>query len=506
MWINYVIEFFQYLVFTYIGIFVAGSTTLSIMAFINLRRYREQFTKKEDKNLKASPYAPGISIVAPAYNEEKTIILNVRTMLSLDYPNYEVVIVNDGSKDKTLELLTEEFKLVEVPFAYMEKIKTKPFKRVLKSTDPRFEKLTVVDKENGGTKADASNAGVNASKHPYYLCTDVDCVLTRDSLTKLIQPVLSSSVQVIAVGATMRMVNSCELDENGTLVKERPPKKLIPRFQELEYLRSYLISKMGWAYINAVPNVSGGLGLFDKSVAIAAGGYDPLSHAEDMDMTLRMVGYMRDFNKEYRIVQIPATVCFTEGPPNVSVLNRQRTRWGRGLLQIFTDHRRFLFSRKYGRVSLILMPYVMMFELLAPVIEATGILSMLYLIITRQVNYNTFYILLLYIYLLGLAITTLAITFDLKTAKRYDKYRRYFGLVLLSLVEFLLYHPLLVFFSLKGYYDFLSKQSFEWGTMKRQGFSQVKQKGAPTNEQQPTGSTDGAPVTVAAATLTPSTT
>src|SRR5690606_1162934 len=139
----------------------------------------------------------------PAYNEEKTIIVNAKSLLTLNYPLYEVIIVNDGSKDKTLELLIEEFDLVETPYAYIEKLKTKPFKRIFKSKHLEYSKLTVVDKENGGTKADASNAGINASQYPYFLCTDVDCILDRNTMLRMIKPVLNSSIKTIAVGATL---------------------------------------------------------------------------------------------------------------------------------------------------------------------------------------------------------------------------------------------------------------------------------------------------------------
>ena len=471
---DYIINFFEYRVFFYASLIMIGTIVLTTTSYMAIRRYKKRFTRKEDKMLMNSPFAPGISIVAPAYNEETTIVTNVKSMLSLNYPLFEVVIVNDGSKDSTLDLLIKNFDLVETPFAYVEKIRTKPVRRIFKSTNPEYDKLTVVDKENGGTKADASNAGINASVFPYFLCTDVDCILAKDSLLKMIQPVLDSRVRVIAVGATLRMSNSCEFNENGDITRVRPPKKVVPCFQEIEYLRSYLVSKMGWAFINAAPNVSGGLGLFDKSVVIDAGGYDPISHAEDMDMLIRMVAYMRDFNKSYKVVQIPVTCCWTEGPPNLSVLNRQRTRWARGLLQMFIVHRKFLFNPKYGRVGLVMMPYIFLFEFLAPIIEGVGIISMVALLITGRINFDTAFVLLGFAYLLGVTVSTLAVMFDLSVKKHYKRFREYLKLIIFSFFEILLYHPFIVFFSWKGYVDFLSKQNFEWGAMKRQGFEQKK--------------------------------
>lgn len=466
---NILIYFYQYIIFFYAASGILLLVSLVTLSIMKARKYKFEFTDKEDDILKKSPYAPGISIIAPAYNEEKTIITNVRSLLTIDYPTFEVVIVNDGSKDRTLELLIEEYEMVETPFAYIEKVQSQPFKRVFKSTNPKYDKLIVVDKVNGGTKADASNAGINVSKYDYFVCTDVDCILSRHSLLKMIQPILNSSVPVIAVGATMRMANSCEVDNEGAISRVRPPKKLIPRFQELEYIRSYLISKMGWSAINAVPNVSGGLGLFNKSVVIAAGGYDSLSHAEDMDMLLRMVIHMRNLNKPYKVVYVPVTTCWTEGPPSLSVLMKQRTRWGRGLMQFFIVHRAVLFNRQYGRVGLLMMPYVFIYEFLAPVVELIGIIATLLFMLSGKLNYETAVTLLLLVVLFFMLVSAIAVVYDLLINKLYKHFGEYFKLFLCAPFEIIIYHPLITFFNIKGYIDFLSKQSFKWGTMTRQG-------------------------------------
>lgn len=470
-----ILYFYQYLVFFYGIAFILIITFLTLSSFIKGWSYKWRYTKKEDEILKESPYAPGISIIAPAFNEETTIITNVRSLLTIDYPTFEVVIVNDGSTDKTLELLINEFDLVETPFAYIEKVQCQPFKGLFKSTNPDYKKLTVVSKVNGGTKADASNAGINVSAYDYFVCTDVDCILSRDSLLKMIQPVLNSSVQVIAVGATMRMANSCEVDDEGIITRVRPPRGIIPRFQELEYLRSYLISKMGWSLVGLMPNVSGGIGLFDKSVVIEAGGYDSLSHAEDMDMLIRMITYMKNHNKPYKISHVPVTTCWTEGPPNLFVLNKQRTRWGRGLLQFFIVHRKLLFNRHYGKVGLVMLPYLLIFELLAPLIEFSGIAITIYFLFTNKVNFETAYLLLSFIFVFFVLISAITVVYDLVINKLYNRYREYAKLFSCALIEIFIYHPFIIFFNVKGYIDFLFKQRFEWGAMKRQGV-QVSQR------------------------------
>lgn len=476
--LDYVVYGYQYLVFFYSLLIAIIYITLVFLGYYNIYHTKIKYTEKEEDLLNKLPaQVPGISVVAPAYNEEVIIVDNVTALLNLNYPKFEVIIVNDGSKDSTLDLLIEKFELEKIPYPYMEKVRCRPMKNVFRSTNPKYDKLTIVDKENGGTKADAMNAGVNIAKYDYFINTDIDCFLHPDTLTKVILPVLDSQIPVIAVGATMRMSNGCEV-ENGVMTRVRPPKGFIPTFQETEYLRSYLVAKMGLSVFNVIPNVSGGFGLFSTSVCINAGGYDPASHAEDMDMTLRMIAYMRDNGEKYRIVQIPDTCCWTEGPPNLKVLNRQRTRWGRGLLQIFITHRRFLFNRQYGRTGLWVMPYALIFEFIAPLVEFTGFFFLAFLLFTNQVNFNTFWLLLLYVYLIGLVLSLNTIVNDLMVKKVYKTYKEYFRLVIFSSVEAFLYHPLIVIFSLKGYWEFLFKRDFKWGEMTRQGFAKVPVSGA----------------------------
>jgi cellulose synthase/poly-beta-1,6-N-acetylglucosamine synthase-like glycosyltransferase len=419
-----------------------------------------------------SPFSPGISIIAPAYNEEKTIIDNVNSLLTMNYPQYEVIIINDGSKDKTLDLLIKEFELVETPYAYVERIKTKPFKRIFKSANPKYSILTVVDKENGGTKADASNAGINASQYPYFLCTDVDCILERNTMLKMIKPFLNNyKSETIAVGAVLRMSNSCDVDQ-GVITRVRPPRRLIPLFQEMEYLRAYLFGKMGWALVNAVPIVSGGLGLFDKSVAINAGGYDANSHAEDMDLVTKMVAFMIDNQRKYKIDYIPVSCCWTEGPPNIKILSRQRIRWAVGLAQIFTIHRKYLFNPQYKKLGLVVFPLMFIFEFLAPLLEFAGIIWFIIIALKGDVNWEMAKYIFLYSYSFGIMLGTMVILYDNFVQRQYKTF--FFETVRLWMTVFLepfIYHPLIIWFSITGYFKYLTSREVKWGTMTRQGFA-----------------------------------
>ena len=474
------LEWFDTVFSVFVGIYsafvLASYVTMAILAFLE---HRKHYTYHDDAytidELKKSPYTPGISIVAPAYNEEKTVITNVKSLLSLDYPDFEVVIVNDGSKDKTLELLIENFDLVKVPYAYVEKIKTKPFKGLYKtkSDNPAFKRLTVVDKVNGGTKADASNAGVNVVSNKFFVCTDVDCVLDQYALYRIIWPTMASTRRVIAVSATMRMSNGSIVEE-GKMVDARPPHDLIPLFQDLEYTRSFLIGKTALARINALQNVSGGFGMFDREIVIKAGGYDGDSFAEDMDMVARMIRYMCDSGEDYRIVQIPETCCWTEGPPNLKVLNRQRTRWGRGLFQFYSVHHDMVANRNYRRYGALTLTYVFIFELMAPVVEFVGYFTILWFAIRGALNYHTIWIAYLGIYVFAQLLTVVIISYDTWVGTSFKRKKDYLWFVFASLLEPILYHPLNVFFSLRGYWKHIWGTQMVWGNMTRKGVQSAK--------------------------------
>lgn len=471
MW-DFLLFFFGYVILGYSLLLIVSYVMLLVFAYKYSFRYRQWSNKYICNMVQSSPFVPGISVVAPAYNEEKTIVDNVRSLLKMDYPNFDVCIVNDGSKDRTLELLIETFEMVEVPFEYVEHVHSAPFKRLFKSINPAYARLMVVDKVNGGTKADAVNAGLNVISNPYFINTDVDCILSRDAMYQCIFPVIQNR-HIIAVSGTMSMSNGASMS-NGEIVDLRPSSRPIPLFQDLEYKRSFLVGKMGWSRINAMNNVSGGYGLFSTEVVVNAGGYSSTSFAEDMDMLTRMIAYCCDFNRPYRVVQIPHNCCWTEGPSNIKMLYRQRTRWGRGLIQLMWEHRRLLFNRKYKRLGLISMPYTFLFEFLAPIIETVGLGMTVYLAFTGGISWFSFFVTFLAIYAFSYMLSTFVVFYDYILGSSYTSRMSYLKLLLAAAFEPIIYHPLIVISSLVGYFRYITRQKAVWVSMERTGMKHKK--------------------------------
>ena len=485
MW-HYLTDFFGYVVFFYSMALIISYIVLITRSYI-AQRTDNLFTPDPTAikyMLKDAPYLPGVSIIAPAYNEEKTIITNVNSLLAIDYPKFEVIIVNDGSTDRMMELLISTYKLQEVPSIYHQYVDCKPVKAIYKSTDPQYSKLIVVDKERAGYKADGSNAGINVATYDYFICTDVDCIVNPLAIYRMIWPVILHSRKVIGVSATMLISNGCKV-EDGKLVEAGISNNPIAMFQQLEYLRSFLIGKLGWSSSNILPNISGGFGFFDKQIMIEAGGYGCSSLAEDVDGLMRMIRYMSDTHQGFRLIQVPQTLCWTEGPSTLKTLYRQRTRWAKGLCQVIRDHSHIMFRPKYGGMGLYIMPYIFVFEFLAPIIEMTGFIFSIWLVLTNGINWNTFWLIYILIYTTSQFITVMVCLFDytLSSARWKQEIKGYSKLLVAGLLEPIIYHPIITLFSIIGYIQFIFKINMGWGVMQRKGFNQNAPAPSPVSQE-----------------------
>jgi len=470
-----VLFIFEQGIFYYGAFIMISYLLLVIFSIIEIQKYRRKNSFIHNDTLLGSPYTPGISIVAPAFNEGEIIRTGVHTLLSLNYPKFEVIVINDGSTDDSLQQLIDEYELVAVDYAYHEEIVTQPVKKIYKSTNPVYAKLMVIDKENGKSKADASNAGINAASYPLFLCTDIDCILHKDTLLKMVKPFVEEKTRVIATGGVIRISNSCEV-ENGFMKKVKVPKRFLPLFQELEYIRAFLLGRMAWSKINGLMLVSGGIGLFDKEIVLKAGGYSHNSFGEDLELVTRMRVYMEDNKQKYLVKYIPESICWTEVPSTLDIFSRQRTRWAKGLAQTLWFHKKVFLNPKYKIFGLISFPYWVFFEWLAPLLEIGGIAFYIYLIFTGQITWIYALLLLLFIYSFSVMITIISVLWDEMTGMKYEKKSEVAKLCLAALAEPFVYHPLVLFFSLRGNWFFLTGRKLHWGEMTRIGFKKNKNK------------------------------
>src|SRR6266478_2147388 len=319
-----------------------------------------------------TPMAPPITLIAPAHNEEASIRVAVRNLLALDYPELEIIVVNDGSADRTLEEMREEFNLRLVRAVYVPEMKSALVRGLYRSgIDSR---LLVIDKEPAGSKADAVNAGLNAATSPYVCVVDADSVLERDALLRIMLPVLADPKRVVCVGGIVRVLNGSEI-EAGRIRRVRLPRKSIEVIQVVEYLRAFLIGREAWARGNMLMIISGAFGVFRTDLVRAVGGYRSGSIGEDFDLVARLHRHLREEGADYRIEFVPDPVCWTEVPSDIRSLARQRARWQKGLLDVLWPNRDMLFRPRYGRIGFLALPYLWLFELLAPVIDLGGIVT-----------------------------------------------------------------------------------------------------------------------------------
>ncbi|OIQ30048.1 MAG: glycosyl transferase family 2 [Bacteroidetes bacterium MedPE-SWsnd-G2] len=470
-WLTTIIKIFHWLFFAYSFAAIASYIVLSFISAKETIEYLKRNSFVHYKDILSSSMSPSITIIAPAYNESLNIIENVRSLLSNHYVNYNVIIVNDGSSDDSLEKLIEAYDLVLDEHVYNEKIKTQSLRAgIFKSKNPAFEKLLVVDKENGG-KADALNMGLNISNSNYVACIDVDCLLLENALQKMIKPFLEDTDgKVIAAGGVIRIANACKIKQ-GKLIDVNLPKNLLVQAQILEYIRAFLLGRMAWSRLNGLLVISGAFGIFDKETAIAVGGYDTNTVGEDMEIIVRMRRYMEEQNKKYKVSYIPDPLCWTEAPDNYKSFISQRNRWTRGTIETLKKHRKIGFNPNYGSFGMLSYPYWLVFERLAPIIEVVGIIYFVILVILEVVIWKYALAFLLLAYLFSVVFSIIAIYSEELTYHQYKKKGTGYKLILLSILEPFILHPFVLYAAIKGNYDYYFNKTLKWGKIERKGLA-----------------------------------
>jgi cellulose synthase/poly-beta-1,6-N-acetylglucosamine synthase-like glycosyltransferase len=466
---------FANLIFILTLVLFTSYLILGIFSAVALRKYLRKNSYINYNALVLSPLVPRISIIAPAFNESKSIIDNVRTLISLYYNNFEVVIVNDGSTDDTFQKIVQAFELVKVNYYFDYRIPCERIKGVYKSDNPSYNRLIVIDKNNGG-KADSLNAGINISRNSLIVTIDADSIIESDSILKLIKPFLEEKEhKVIGTGGVIRIVNSCDI-ERGHIREIKLPDQILPRLQVLEYTRAFLLGRMAWSHLDGLMLISGAMGMFDRETVILAGGYSIKTVGEDMELVLRMRRYKGDRKEKYEVTYIPDPLCWTEAPSDFKSLRKQRTRWTRGLIESLWSHRKLFMNPRYGKLGVLGYPYWFFFEWLSPLIAFSGFVYTIYLVIAHKLNLPFFLLLFLFVYTLAVCLSVWAVLFEEITFHKYGRKRDVLRLLAAALVEPFFY-PMHTLFALIGNIEALGgKQG--WGKAKRSGFEKKKRRSA----------------------------
>jgi cellulose synthase/poly-beta-1,6-N-acetylglucosamine synthase-like glycosyltransferase len=447
---------------------------LAILSAFGARKQRILWDIKSKSMLYEKGILGSISIIAPAYNEELSIVESVTSLLNLKYPDYEVIVVNDGSKDKTLEKLIEHFRLERRNIPIRPLINTKAIKAVYKNKN--IPNLTIVDKINGG-KADALNVGINTAKNEYVCGIDADSLLSPDALLKLMSSSLDHDEITLALGGNIFPVNGSEVN-HGFVEKQGLSKNSLASLQTIEYLRAFTLGRIGWAEMKSLLIISGAFGLFERRIIAEVGGYLTTSAfkkdtvGEDMELVVRITKQAYDHHLNFRVDYIYNAICYTEVPQNFKSLRKQRNRWQRGLVDILSYHRVMIGNPKYKQVGLLGTPYFFLFEMFGPLIEIQGILALIISGVLGLLSLNI--VLLLMLTSIGLGITLSL--FALLVTERDQLYlskQDTFRLVLIAIFENFGWRQFISMYRIVGFIASMRKDT-GWGHMVRTGFQNTK--------------------------------
>jgi cellulose synthase/poly-beta-1,6-N-acetylglucosamine synthase-like glycosyltransferase len=436
----------------------------ALFGYLGLRSvivYARELPDVALKDLLEQEFFKPVSILVPAFNEEAGIVPSIRSMLSLHFPEFEVVVANDGSTDTTLERLVDAFALVEVPQIYRRRLETKEFRRVFRSL--RHPNLVVVDKENGG-RADALNAALNLARYPLVCSVDADSLLDAEALLRASRLFVEDD-SVVAVGGTVRPLNGAVVRE-GQVAEVNLPRTWLERFQILEYARAFFTGRSGWSRFGALLIISGAFGVFRRESVIEVGGYAVDTVTEDLELVMRFHREYRRDRRPYRIVFQPDPICWTEVPSDLLTLRRQRNRWHRGLWETLWRYRRMLFNPRYGKVGMLGLPYFWLFEALSPVVEVTGyvVLPLTFAFGVLNVPFAVLFIVLAFLY--GILLSEMAVGIETMLLDRYPRLRDRVTLFAAAILEFLGYHQILAVERFVAMFQIRRRRGI-WGQMRR---------------------------------------
>jgi cellulose synthase/poly-beta-1,6-N-acetylglucosamine synthase-like glycosyltransferase len=454
-----------------LGYFVVLDLVFVTLVVIGWRAVNEYVARRPFRDYRyvgKSQLSMPVSILVPAYNEGPVIVSSVRSLLSSQFGELEVLVINDGSSDDTLPALIDAFDLVPVDRVPRANLPCEPITAVyLSASDPR---IVVLDKVNGG-KADALNAGIRYARYPLFCAIDADTMLDPGALARLVWE-FQASPATVAVGGIVRVVNGSQVDGDGRLLQVKTPRKMLINLQIVEYLRAFLGGRIGWSRLGMLLIISGAFGLFRRDVVVEAGGYDTTTVGEDAELVLRLHRHQRDRNRDCRITFFPDPICWTEAPASFKTFISQRDRWQRGLIEMMVRHRGMIGRRRYGGVGLVAIPYFILFELLGPVIEVLGYLGCVAAISVGAISVQFALALLGFAVLFGLVISFSVLLMEERAFRRYPDWRDLRRLVIAAFVENLGYRQLNSLIRVRAYWTLWRSKG--WGEMTRVGLETAK--------------------------------
>lgn len=466
---------FNYFVGFYYGLVQIVYTILLFTALVVILRHIRKIRYAPFRDLQNRAEMPPVSILIPARNERNVIIRSIEAALAINYPAVEVIVINDGSTDDMLEMLISHYGLRRIDPLYRNLIKTKAVRGFYFTSS--IPNLLVIDKENGG-KADALNCGINVSKSPYICSLDADCLLERDSLIRLVTPIVQSPVPVVAAGGVIRVLNGTKQNNGLVTSIDLPKRRTLVCFQIVEYLRGFLFGRVGLDAMDCNLILSGAFSLFQKAAVFAVGGFMPNNVTEDMEIVIRMHKHFRLKKIPYSIRFISDPICWTEVPENIRMLGRQRRRWHLGMIQSIWQHKTVICNPRYGRLGLLAMPYNIFIEMISPLIEFLGYIVVPLSYYFGLIDYGYFILFLILAIAYGIFLSTMGVLLEEMTFRRYPAWGDLFKLLGYGILENFGYRQLNAFWRFQSFFQFLVGRT-KWEHVKKKGDSHQVQSTLP---------------------------
>jgi len=464
--LDYILLFFGGLIFLYMAIVILSYSCMMIISFFKLRKQYQLDKNEAEEEYMEAIYTKPVSIIVPAFNEEAGIIDSIHSLLSLRYPQIEIIVVNDGSTDHTQQKVIEQFQMKRIQKVAQEQLATQPIRQIFQSEI--HPNLLLIEKENGG-KADALNAGINVSKYPYFCTIDGDTLLEEKSLLRVMKPVIFSNEEVVAAGGNVRIANGMDVRLGSVFQKKLSSNPLV-MMQIIEYVRAFLLGRMALSKFNLVLIISGAFSVFSKQWAIEVNGYSTKMIGEDMELVVKLHRLIKEKKLKKRIEFVPEPVCWTEAPQHISILRKQRRRWHQGLIESLWKHRKMAFNPKYGAVGLISFPYFLIVECFGPLIELGGYIYIIIAFFMGDIYYEFAIALSLLFILYGSLFSVTSILLEAWAMNAYPRLKDVYRLMLVSLLEIFWYKPLTLIWRYEGFVSFIRRRK-DWGNMQHAGLS-----------------------------------